>query len=169
MCLIIFVDLFMPVQGCGRTQSLTTEAAHILLCSAFVHFLVLHECSLRGIFLWTFIASELFLCLWCLFGAILILFCPGNWEYVSVGFVCCKMSHHTLDTPRGSAGHGPPACATRPCTAHHSQMGGHQLRLCPFMLGPVVLVDCAFVIAFGFFYHTQNMPMPVQHVVSHVS
>ena len=26
VCLIIFMDLFMPVQGCGRTQSLTTKA-----------------------------------------------------------------------------------------------------------------------------------------------
>ena len=52
-------------------------------------------------------------------------FCPGKWEYVSAGFVCCKMSLHTWNTPRGSTGHGPPACTTRPCTACHSQMGGH--------------------------------------------
>ena len=72
--LIIFMDFFMSVQGSGQTQSLTTEAAHILLCSAFVHFLMLHGCSLRGIFLWTLITSKLFLCIWCLFGAKFILF-----------------------------------------------------------------------------------------------
>ena len=49
-------------------------------------------------------------------------FCLGKWEYVSAGFVCCKMSHHTWDTPKGSTGHGPPAYATRPCTARHSQI-----------------------------------------------
>ena len=129
MCLIIFVDLFTPVQGCGRTQSLTIEAAHTLLCSAFVHFLVLHDSSLHGIFLWTFIASELFLFISLSVWGHIYPFCLGKWEYVSAGFVCCKMSHHTLDTPRGSTGHGPPAYATRPCTACHSQMGDHQLSM----------------------------------------
>ena len=68
----------MSVQGCGQTQSLTREAAHMLLCSAFVHFLVLQECSLCGIFLWTLITSELFLCIWCLFGATFILFAQAS-------------------------------------------------------------------------------------------
>ena len=75
---VIFMDLSMPVQGCGQTQNITTEASHILLCSAFVHFLVLHECSLCGIFLWTLIASKPFLCIWCLFGAKFILFAQAS-------------------------------------------------------------------------------------------
>ena len=88
------MDFFMSVQGCGRTQSLTTEAAHILLCSAFVHFLVLHECSLRGIFLWTLIASKLFPCIWCLFGAKFILFAwaSGNMFLLTL-FAANVLSH----------------------------------------------------------------------------
>ena len=95
--LIILVDFFMSVQGCGQTQSLTTDAGHTLLCSAFVHFLVLYECSLCGIFLWTLITSELFLCIWCLFRPKFILFAQ------QVGICFCwlcslQMSLHTWDT-----------------------------------------------------------------------
>ena len=128
--LIILVDFFMSVQGCGRTQSLTTEAAHILLCSAFVHFLVLHECSLHGIFLWTLIASKLFLCIWCLFGAKFILFAwaSGNMFLLTLFAAKCPI---TLGTPQREC---------RPWSSYicHQTMycssfpnGGHQLSMCP--------------------------------------
>ena len=96
------MDSFMSVQGCGQTQSLTTEAAHILLCSVFVHSLVLHECSLSGIFLWTLIASQLFLCIWCLFGAKFILFAraSGNMFLLTLFAAKCPF---TLGTPQGGA------------------------------------------------------------------
>ena len=90
----------MSVQGCGQTQSLTTEAAHILLCSAFVHFLVLHECSLCGIFLWTLIASELFLCIWCLFGAKFILFAQASGNMFLLACLLQNVPSH-LGHPNG--------------------------------------------------------------------
>ena len=96
------MDFFISVQGCGRTQSLTTEAAHIFLCNAFMHFLVLHECSLRGIFLWTLITSKPFLCIWCLFGAKFILFtwASGNMFLLTLFAAKCPI---TLGTPQRGA------------------------------------------------------------------
>ena len=154
---MILVDFFMSVQGCGQTQSLTTEAAHILLCSAFVHFLVLHECSLHGIFLWTLIASELFLFIWCLFGAKLILFAQasGNMFLLALFAAKCPI---TLGTPQWGVQamvllHMPP---------------DHQLSMCQkctgagasFCAGSRSAYKLCIYHCLLTFYYTQNIPTP---------
>ena len=90
----------MSMQGCGLAQSLTTEAAHILFGSAFVHFLVLHECSLCGIFLWTLITSKFFICTWCLFGAKFILFAQTSKNMFLLALFAAKCPL-TLGTSQG--------------------------------------------------------------------
>ena len=85
------------------------------------------QCLCALLFLWTLIASKLLMSVW---GQIYP-FLPRQ-----VGICFCwlcllqNVPSHLGHPQGGSACHGPPACATRPCTACHSQMDGHQLSMC---------------------------------------
>ena len=103
-------------------------------------------------------------------------FLPRQVGICFCGFACCKRSHHIWDNPRGTAGHGPPAYATKQCTVSHYHMDGHQWNRCQNCTGAGASSHvgscsvckqriCLYLLTF---YHTRSMPTPVWHVASHV-
>ena len=103
-------------------------------------------------------------------------FLPGQ-----VGICFCwvcllqKVPSH-LGQPKGTAGHGPPAYATKQCTVHHYHMGGHQWNRCQNCTGAGASSHvgscsickqhiCHYLLTF---YHTRSMPTPAKRVASHV-